>query len=160
MGGDIDVPSAPGGARVTTMGGDIDVKSAAMFVKAKTMGGDIEIHELNGWVEATTMGGDIEVRMAGTEGDRHVELVSRGGDVVLELPADFSMDVDIEIDYGRRGPDEAEIRSDFPLEIEDRPNKGGWAGNFGTTRGSGSINGGRNKVTIRTTDGTVVLRKR
>lgn len=160
MGGDIEVPSAPGGANVSTMGGDIEVESAAKFVKAKTMGGDITIREVDGWVEATTMGGDIEVRITGTEGDRHIDLSSKGGDVTVELPAGFSMDVDIEIDYGRRGRDEAEIVSDFPLNVDDRSDKGGWSGTVGTVHGSGSVNGGRNKVTIRTIDGTVTLRKR
>jgi len=160
MGGDIEVPSAPGGATVSTMGGDIEVESAAKFVKAKTMGGDIIIREVNGWVEATTMGGDIEIRMTGTEGDMHLDLSSKGGDVTVELPSSFSMNVDIEIDYGRRGRDEAEIVSDFPLKVEDRTDRGGWGGSLGTVEGSGSINGGRNKVTIRTIDGTVTLRKR
>ncbi len=160
MGGDIEVPSAPGGASVSTMGGDIAVESARKFVKAKTMGGDIEIREVDGWVEATTMGGDIEVRMIGAEGDRHLDLSSKGGDIVVELPANFSMSVDIEIDYGRRDREDAEIRSDFPLKIEDKPDTGGWGGTVGTIYGSGSINGGRNKVTIRTINGTVVLRKK
>jgi len=160
MGGDIEVPSAPGGAVVTTMGGDIDVESAAKFVKAKTMGGDVTIREVDGWVEATTMGGDIEVRVTGTEGDRHIDLSSKGGDVTVELPAGFSMNVDIEIDYSRRGREDAEIVSDFPIKVEDRADSGGWGGAVGTVHGTGSVNGGRNQVTIRTVDGTVSLRKR
>lgn len=160
MGGDIEVPSAPGGASVSTMGGDIEVESAAKFVKAKTMGGDITIRDVDGWVEATTMGGDIEVHVTGSEGDRHIDLSSKGGDVTLVVPAGFSMDVDIEIDYGRRSRDRAKIESDFPIKVEDRKGDGGWHGTDGTVTGSGSINGGRNKVVIRTIDGTVTLRKK
>jgi DUF4097 and DUF4098 domain-containing protein YvlB len=160
MGGDIEVPSAPGGASVSTMGGDIEVESATKFVKAKTMGGDITIREVDGWVEATTMGGDIDVRVTGSEGDRHIDLSSKGGDVTVELPAGFSMTVDIEIEYSRRGRDDAEIVSDFPLKVEDEADKSEWGGAVGTVRGTGSVNGGRNKVTIRTLDGTVTLRRR
>lgn len=157
MGGDIEVPSAPAGATVSTMGGDIDVRSAAEFVKAKTMGGDITIDEIDGWVEASTMGGDIEVRVTGTGGDRHIDLDSKGGDILVVLPANFAMDVDIEVTYGRRGRDGSAIRSDFALNVDDMPDsfRGG-----GTIRGTGKVNGGGNKVRIRTTDGEVTLRKK
>ena len=142
------------------MGGDIRVASAAKFVKAKTMGGDIVINEIDGWVEATTMGGDIEVNVVGTGGDRHIELESKGGDVHLTLPADFSASFDIEIIYGKRGKDDAEIRSDFQIQTRDERNEGNWGRNLGKIFGTGSVNGGQNKVVIRTIDGEVVIKKR
>jgi DUF4097 and DUF4098 domain-containing protein YvlB len=158
MGGDIEVPSAPAGAMVSTMGGDIEVRSAAKFVKAKTMGGDIRIREVDGWVEATTMGGTIEVRVTGSGKERHVDLDSKGGDIILELPADFPMDVDIEVTHGRRGVDRTSIRSDFAIRVDDTASSRGWGP--ASVRGTGSVNGGGNKVRIRTIDGTVTLRKK
>jgi len=157
MGGDIEVPHAPAGATVSTMGGNIEVRSAAKFVSAKTMGGDIRIREVDGWVEATTMGGDIEVRVTGSGRDRHIDLDSKGGNITVEVPADFPMDVDIEVTPGRRGRDRAAIVSDFGIRIDDVTE----ARRTGSSvRGVGSVNGGGNRVKIRTIDGTVTLRKK
>ncbi len=65
MGGDLEITSAPNGAKLSTMGGKIEVGSANKYVKAKTMGGDIKLDKVNGWIEATTMGGDVNAVMIG-----------------------------------------------------------------------------------------------
>lgn len=162
MGGDVTVADAPAGAELTTMGGNIRVASARQFVKAKTMGGSIEIDAVDGWVEATTMGGDVRVSMTGNpaQGDRHVQIESKGGEVELTVPAGLDMDVDVEIVFTRNSRRDYEIRSDFPLSVTATPN---WTYGHGDARriirGRGKIGSGKNKITIRTINGDVTLRR-
>ncbi len=124
MGGAIHVNEAPAGADVETMGGEIRIRSAQKFVRAKTMGGNITIEAVDGQVKATTMGGDIQVAMTGDaeKGSRDVTLTSLGGRVELALPADLSMEVDIESGLYRKQPPGLPDRQRFPLgPAKDRP---------------------------------------
>lgn len=165
MGGAISLSDAPHGAEVSTMGGDIDISSAAKYVKAKTMGGDITIKNMDGWVRAETMGGNVDVTMVGkaSEGKRDVTLTSKGGDIYLTVPSDLSMDVDIRLAYTDgfwRDNKSYSIESDFDLAQERTKD---WDEDYGTRRkyiyGTGSINGGRNKIHIETINGNVYLKK-
>ncbi|MFC1481462.1 hypothetical protein ACFL6E_04355 [Candidatus Neomarinimicrobiota bacterium] len=161
MGGDIDLANAPHGAEVKTMGGDISIESARKYIVAKTMGGNIEIREIDGKIKATTMGGDVDVRVVGTDdADRSVDLVSKGGNVVLTVPADLSMDIDITLAYTKRGWDDYAIESDFDLDIE-RTDK--WNYSRGSGRkfiyGKAKFGSGKNKIRIETTNGRIYLKK-
>lgn len=162
MGGDIELASVPNGARVHTMGGDIDIGSASKFIDAKTMGGDIQVKSIDGWVKASTMGGDVTVRVIGEslEGDRHVDLSSKGGDITLSVPESLPMNVDITLAYTRNSRGRYDIYSDFDLQIEETEK---WISKFGSSRryiyGTGKINGGQNKIVIETINGNVRLVK-
>ncbi len=162
MGGEISVDDAPAGADVTTMGGDIEIRSAGKFVKAKTMGGDIRLDEVNGGVKATTMGGDVNVKMVGNpeEGQRDVEITSMGGDITLIVPAGLSMDIHIEVARTRNSSKTPRIISDFPLQERESVE---WLTDYGTPRkityGTGQVGGGRHKITIKTINGDVHLKK-
>ena len=164
MGGDIDIGDAPAGAKVSTMGGDITIRSAGKRAEAKTMGGDIEIRAIDGRVSANTMGGDVTVTMVGdpAKGDRDVDLSSMGGDIELTVPAALSMKFDIEIKYTKKHKRPCRIQSDFPMNIEETPNweRDNWIGQphkriFGT----GEVGGGKHLIKIRTTNGSVIIRK-
>jgi DUF4097 and DUF4098 domain-containing protein YvlB len=162
MGGEIKLESAPAGADVMTMGGDIEIASAEKFVKAKTMGGNIKIAAVDGWVHATTMGGNIGVTMAGdpSQGKRDVVLTSMSGDVVLTVPSGLSMDLDIELAYTKHRPRDYKIISDFDFQQRESSE---WDDSKGTPRkyiyGTGSVAGGRNRITIKTINGDVYLKR-
>ena len=166
MGGAIDVDSAPNGTKVKTMGGDITINSAAKFVDAVTYGGDIEIKEVDGRVDAKTYGGNIEVNEIGTGEGKDIDISSLGGDITLTVPANFSMDVYVEIAYtkkwSRRHMDfeDATIEGDFKL---DQKKSSEWEYSHGSPRkylrGKASFNGGKNKVVVKTINGTVTLKK-
>ncbi|MCK4579590.1 MAG: DUF4097 family beta strand repeat protein [Candidatus Marinimicrobia bacterium] len=162
MGGDIMVDEAPAGVRVRTMGGDIHIRSAGDHVKASTMGGDIAIDEVSGWVKASTMGGDVEVTITGdgVDGQQDVNLESKGGDIILRVPADLSMDIEIRLGYSNKYRDRYTIQSDFPLDLEESEE---WK-LFGfekrkTLIGRGKTGDGRNKIIIETINGNVHLIK-
>ncbi len=164
MGGDIDVKEATMGADVHTMGGDIYIKSANVYVKAKTMGGDIEVDALDGWMKGTTMGGDIEVNMIGdpSVGERHVQLTSFGGDVVLVIPDGMDMEFDIELAFTRKSRHNYQIQSDYDLTIEESDE---WERSFmfGEPRkkilGSGVVGKGTHLIKIKTTNGNITIKK-
>lgn len=162
MGGEINVDDAPRGAALSTMGGPIHVRSAGRFVKAKTMGGEVRLDAVDGWIDASTMGGDVEATMTGNpaEGKRSVALTSMAGNITLSVPAQLSMDIDIELAYTKGHDGEYAITSDFPVIQEVSP---GWEREDGSPRkiihGTGHVAGGNNRVTIRTVNGNVTIRK-
>lgn len=162
MGGAIDVEDAPEGAELSTMGGNVHVGKARRYVKAKTMGGRIDIDAVDGWVEATTMGGHVAVTMVGNpaQGDRHVEIDSKGGDIDLTVPPGLEMDIDVQIAFTRDSRRQYSIRSDFPIQTTTSPE---WETSHGTPRriiqGRGRTGSGKHKVVIRTINGDVKIRR-
>jgi DUF4097 and DUF4098 domain-containing protein YvlB len=160
-GGKIKVEAAPEGADVYTGGGNIRVKGADRFVAARTGGGDIEIDLLAGWVKAGTGAGEIEVFVAenaARNGD--ISLTSGTGDILLTLPADFSMDLSVELGVTNNSSDKYTLNSDFDVEIETDDE---WNYSRGTPRkyiiGSANLNGGNHRVIIHTTNGNVTIKK-
>ncbi len=164
MGGEISVDRADNGADVETMGGEINIGSAGHHVIASTMGGEITIGEIDGWVEATTMGGEIEVHMVGNpdEGDRHVELSSMGGDILLTVPAGLSMEIEAEITVSdRHDVDDFEIESDFDLQIDRTEASGRRNRDESHIIANGKIGSGKNRIRIKTINGDIrILRSR
>ncbi len=166
MGGEINVDNAPNGAKVKTMGGDITINSAAKFVDAITYGGDVEVKEVDGKIKAKTFGGNVDVKMIGAGDNKDIDLSSLGGDITLTLPPDFSMDVYVEVAYTKdwcrkHGSfDEAKVEGDFKLS-ESKSDE--WEYSHGSPRkflrGKGEFNGGKNKVVVKTINGTVTLKK-
>jgi DUF4097 and DUF4098 domain-containing protein YvlB len=160
-GGAIKVDAAPEGADLFTGGGKIRVKGADRFVAAKTGGGDIEIDLLSGWVKAGTGAGEIEVFIAedaATDGD--INLTSGTGDILLTLPADFSMDLTVELGVTNNSNGKYTLNSDFDIDIETDAE---WDYSRGTPRkytiGSANLNGGNHRVNIHTTNGNVTIKK-
>jgi DUF4097 and DUF4098 domain-containing protein YvlB len=179
MGGEIDVTDAPHGADLSTMGGNIHVGDVASFVKVKTMGGGISIDHASGPVDASTMGGgitighadgpikastmggDITARMVTTSADRRdVELTSHGGTITLTVPKDFPMDVRIILAYTKNAPRTYEIIDHIGLEQRETEE---WDNSFGSPRkyirAQGRVGDGSNHVTIKTTNGDVILKQ-
>ena len=160
MGGDIDVDEAPFGAKVKTMGGDVSINKAEKYIDATTMGGDIDVKSVDGWVKAVTMGGEIYIKYVGDPDadDRDINLKSMHGDIRLIVPSDFSMDLDLDIVYDMRHEDDVEIISDFDLELKQTSE---WEREDGHERkhfyGTGTINGGMNKVKITTYNAKIYL---
>lgn len=166
MGGEIDVDSAPNGAKVKTMGGNITINSVSKFVDAVTYGGDIEIKEVDGKVHAKTLGGDVDVKFIGSGDDKDINLNSLGGNMTLYVPSNFSMDVFIEITITEEWADEhnnldnIKVIGDFNLSGELSKD---WDDSNGSPRkyyrAKGSFNGGKNKVVIKTINGDVTFKK-
>jgi len=160
-GGKIQVDAAPEGADVYTGGGRIRVKGADRFVSARTGGGDIEIELLAGWIKAGTGAGEIEVFVAeNSTGAGDINLTSGTGDILLTLPADFSMDLSVKLGITNNSNDKYTLNSDFDINVETDDD---WDYSRGTPRkytyGTANLNGGSHRVVIHTTNGNVTIKK-
>ncbi|MCF8243312.1 MAG: hypothetical protein K9J16_18195 [Melioribacteraceae bacterium] len=159
MGGNVEVDEAEHGAKVKTMGGDIKVKTVKKFLDASTMGGDIKVMSLDGKADVSTMGGDIEMTVTGSSFDESdIKMKSMGGTVELYVPSNFSMDVQIEIRYDKRHSEDAVVVSDYEFKEETRDAEKDWGKSTKILKASGSFNGGKNKVYIKTVNDKVVLK--
>ncbi len=147
-GGDIRAGDVSGDARLATAGGDVVVRSAGGSVTARTGGGDITLRKVHGPVLARTSGGTIvcEISSAAAPGG---ELVTSGGDVTVTLPSNYRADVNVRVTGGEMEADA--ISSQFPdIVVTRRP---------GSISGEGKLNGGGPKLIIRSTSGSVSVRK-
>ncbi|MCB1043521.1 MAG: DUF4097 family beta strand repeat protein [Acidobacteria bacterium] len=152
-GGNIKVVEAPTGLIGETMGGNINIGSAK-FVDVETKGGNIRVDAVDGYATAHTMGGNITIIMVGDpdDGERDVDLDSKGGDINVHLPAGFSGEFDIEIKQTNdRKP--CKITSEFALKQSTEGTR------HKVIRASGQTVTGRHRVVIRTVNGDVNIVK-
>lgn len=163
-GGEINLNEAPEGAMVKTGGGNIRVRDAAQLVRAQTGGGDIEIEIKDGFVFARTGAGDMEVVVEGGLGDSRdgIDLSTGHGEITLIVPADASMEFDLDLRYTRSSGRDFAISSDFDMDIEHTRK---WKKESGSNKwkhiyGTGSINGGDHRVIIRCVNGNINIIER
>ena len=149
--GDIRGGAISGSVTADTAGGDIRIERVGGSLDAKTAGGDVIAPSVGGGVRASTAGGDVRIGVASRDIRGGVTVHDGGGDVILTLPADCRAEVDLEVTGTDDEDDESSIRADFPgLSVTRRP---------GTQHMTGTINGGGEKIVVRTSSGTIRLRK-
>jgi hypothetical protein len=162
-GGRIDVDEAPAGAIVHTAGGNVRVRNADKFVRANTGGGDIEIELEEGWISAGTGAGDMVVSIDREGGERDIVLSSGHGDVTLIVPEGYGMDLDLEVRYVREsGRDyeivtDSDVRTERSKDWERRRDLSNWV-KYVTC--DDEINGGGQKVRIKTTNGNITIKEK
>jgi DUF4097 and DUF4098 domain-containing protein YvlB len=149
MAGDIRAGRVSGSAQADTAGGDIRIESAGGNLDANTAGGDIVVPSVGGSVRAVTAGGDVRIGLTSCGSRGGVSIRDSGGDVTLWLPPDCKASLDLAVTGADR--DERAIRSDFPDVSVSRRN--------GTERATLELNGGGEKIVVRTSSGTIRLRK-
>jgi hypothetical protein len=158
-GGDISLPAAPDGARVTTGGGAVRIGPSAGEVYASTGGGPIEIGPASGSVEAHTGAGNVSITLTGS-GPHSVDVSSGLGQVELIVPPDLSATLELESAYTNNFAHETHIESDWPLSITSTKD---WDSRDGTPRKyvrvRQTIGRGGPVISVRTVNGNVVLRK-
>ena len=157
-GGNISVDKAPEGITVATSGGNISINSASNHAVAKTSGGNIKLDQVDGWITANTSGGNITARMIGNpaNGKRDVELKSSGGTLTLTVPAGLGMNIEIETNYNTRynSGKKPEIKSDFNITTSQDQD-----GNSIRLYGKGKIGDGKHTIRLKTSGGSVYLKK-
>lgn len=148
MAGDIQVEAVSGSALADTAGGDIRIELVGGSLDARTSGGDIRAPRVGGGVRAVSAGGEIRIGVTSREVKGGITIRNDGGDVSLALPPDCKADVELIV---TGADDESAIRSEFPeLTISKRP---------GLLSATASLNGGGERVVVRTTSGTIRLKK-
>ncbi len=147
--GDIRVDSVSGSALADTAGGDIRIQSVGGSLDANTSGGDVIAPRVGGSVRASTAGGDVRIGVTSKDVRGGITIRNSGGDVSLTVPPDCKADVELVVTGAE--DEDAVIRSDFGyLTIDKKP---------GSQRATASLNGGGEKIVIRTTSGSIRLRK-
>ena len=132
-----------------TAGGDIRIQSVGGNLDANTAGGDIIAPRVGGSVKAITAGGDVRIGVTSKDLRGGVTIRSSGGDVTLSLPPDLKADVELIVSDA----DETDtaIRSEFGELTVSRK--------AGMQRATAVLNGGGEKVVVRTTSGLIRLKK-
>jgi DUF4097 and DUF4098 domain-containing protein YvlB len=149
MAGDIRAGRVAGSALADTAGGDIRVDAAGANLDANTAGGDIVVPSVGGSVRAVTAGGDVRIGVTTCGPQDAVTIRDSGGDVTLWLPLDCKASLDLAVTGADR--DDTAIRSEFPELSLSR--KGG------AQRGIQELNGGGGKIVVRTSSGTIRIKK-
>ena len=147
--GDIRVQTVTGAFLADTAGGDVRAERVGGTLDAKTAGGDIVVLRVGGGVRAVTAGGDVRIGMLSPAIPGGVSVHNAGGDVTIWLPADCKADVDLSVNGVDE--DESAIRTDFPDVTVTRRQD--------SQRGTAKLNGGGEKIVVRTNSGTIRLRK-
>jgi DUF4097 and DUF4098 domain-containing protein YvlB len=161
MGGDIDYADVPDGGDLTTMGGNIHVGKVHNDISLTTMGGSISIDSADASVKATSMGGKIEATLVKgqTSGSHDITLSSMAGDIVLTVPKDYPMTIDVTLAYTKNSDKSYKIIDSLGLEQSGSKE---WDNGHGTPRkylyAKGQIGNGQNHVTIKTINGDVIIK--
>ena len=141
-GGSIRIGEVDGEVRAKTSGGSIHISRAQGSVHAKTSGSSIKVDEMLGPIEARTSGGSIRAQLSQQpHGPCH--LGTSGGNVEVSFAADIGLQVDARTSGGR-------VSTDFPVVPQGTLDKNSL---------KGSINGGGPLMTLRTSGGSIRLRK-
>lgn len=158
MGGDLRVNQSGGRLNVNTSGGDIICSLITQPLQARTMGGDIEVRDLRAAAVLNSSGGDITAQMtlADFKVPHSLEAESLGGDIQVELPASLPavIEAEILITGSRETRRRSDIYSDFPLS-KPRPDET----NERVLRSKGEINGGGDRIYLKTTNGDITIKK-
>jgi len=150
LAGDVVVESVSGSALADTNGGDIRIDRVGGNLDVRTSGGDIRVQHVGGGVRAASAGGEIRIGLSACDAKSGgVTIRNDGGDVTLALPADCKAEVELVVTGADE--DETAVRSDFPESMLSKRN--------GVQRSTLTLNGGGEKIMVRTTSGTIRLRR-
>jgi DUF4097 and DUF4098 domain-containing protein YvlB len=162
MGGDIDIPEVSDGGTLQTMGGNVHVGKAHNDISLTTMGGNIEIDSADASVKATTMAGNIDVILAKgqSSGSHDITLSSNSGEIILTVPRNYPMTVEVTLAYTKNSGGDYKITDDLGLEQSASKE---WDQGHGTARkylyAKGRTGNGQNHVTIKTINGNVIIKE-
>ena len=175
--GHIEIHGTHGGITARTIDGDIEIRSTEGYVDAATLDGDIELFNANGYVKADAVRGNIVADFVRTsldaalpdadppdadqESEPRYHLETTEGDVTIYLPEALAATIEAQGSSGglllsRLWRDEVgRIHSDFAM------NKSEWGVFFyRQSEGSVDINGGGDRIRLKTNSGNIYIRER
>lgn len=140
------VVKVPNGVRVdvSTVNGGLTVNDVTSEVIVSTVNGDINARSAGGPVRARTVNGSIDVSMGSTGNADDLEYGTVNGSITIELPANFSAQVEISTVNGR-------VSTDFPITM---------SGSISPRRLRGTIGDGDTRLRASTVNGSVSIKKR
>ncbi|MBN2030957.1 hypothetical protein JW824_12025 [bacterium] len=141
-GGSITLSGCEGEVDVQTSGGSIRMGRVDGDVLAKTSGGSIDIEEVRGTVNAVTSGGSISSRISKQPED-DCELRTSGGRISVYVEPSMKLNIDAKTSGGG-------VETDLPVTVQGILNKQSLVG---------KINGGGPQLVLRTSGGSIYIRK-
>ena len=142
--GALSVNGAFSEARVASGNGRVRVVGVNGRVDASSGNGTVTVATTNGPVNASSGNGDIIVSMDRITGDGDMILSSGNGRIEVELPADFSAEIDARSGHGG-------VTTDFPITLNGR-----WSANAL----HGTIGKGGRRLKMSTGNGSMEIRKK
>jgi len=139
-GGSIELTSLNGKVDAYTSGGSIKLGKIRGDVDVKTSGGSIRVDEVAGTINAHTSGGSITANIS-QQPLGNSRLTTSGGSVSAYLDPSVAVDLTASTSGGR-------VSSEFAVD-----------GSVKKTRISGKINGGGPKLVLKTSGGSVRVKK-
>jgi DUF4097 and DUF4098 domain-containing protein YvlB len=141
-GGGIDVSGGSGSLDGHTSGGSVTVKAFKGNAHVGTSGGGLTIENVIGEVAGSTSGGSVTaVLPSPLPGD--VKLSTSAGGVTVVVPEGAAFDLDASTSVGR-------VSTDLPVTV---------VGNVARDRLKGTVNGGGKSVVLRSSAGSIHLKK-
>lgn len=141
-GGGIDVAGGSGSLDGGTSGGSVAVRDFHGPARVESSGGGIRIENVTGKVEGSTSGGSIAARFSSPLSEE-VKLETSGGGVTLNVPDNSAFDLDAATSGGS-------VHSDIHVASE---------GKVVHNRLQGPVNGGGKPVVLRTSGGSIHVKK-
>jgi len=141
-GGAISVSGGKGTFDGKTSGGPITVKDFKGAVQIKTSGGGITVNNVTGSVDGKTSGGAIAASFSSPLSDE-VNLATSGGGVTLRVAENSAFDLDATTGGGS-------VNSELPVDSAGKPSR---------NKLKGPVNGGGKPVVLRTSAGSINVRK-
>jgi lia operon protein LiaG len=134
---DVKVPS---GIRyrydsITSVSGDVNISNVKGDLHVKSVSGDVSVKGAAGAVNAASVSGDVEVEiqsLEGADGTGNMEFNSVSGDVDVKLPGNLDANVKMSTLSG-------ELKTDFPLQVEEKERGPGRSANGRLGNGSRSL---------------------
>jgi hypothetical protein len=147
-GGSIDLANSDGKASVKTSGGSIRIQKHKGDVLAKTSGGSISVDEIDGQIQAATSGGSVSAALLKPTGECHLE--TSGGGITVAVPATAALDIDAKTSGGS-------VKSDLPVASAAAASPRDKARSRASLKGT--LNGGGTPLLLRTSGGSIHLKK-
>jgi hypothetical protein len=156
---EIKVPQAGGTFEVGTVNqGNVDVENVSGQMEVSNVNGSINLSNVSGSVSATTVNGNVAVGFKGVDPQAPMAFSTLNGRIDVTFPQDFKANVKLKAEKG-------DIYTDYDIDVtKSQPtvNK--------TTEGHtyrinidewvyGKINGGGPEMMIKTTFGSIFIRK-
>lgn len=141
-GGGIEVTGGSGSLAGETSGGSVTVRDFQGGARVHTSGGGITIEDVIGRIEGSTSGGSISAALPAPLSE-DVKLTTSGGGVTVRIPEKAAFDLDAATSAGR-------VSSDLPVTV---------VGKIARDRLKGAVNGGGKSVVLRTSAGSIHVKK-
>ena len=141
-GGGIEVAGGSGSLEGATSGGSVTVRDFRGPAHVRSSGGGITIENVTGKIEGSTSGGSISARFNSPLSEE-VNLGTSGGGVTVRVPGSSAFDLDASTSGGS-------VNSELPVDMP---------GKIPRSHLKGPVNGGGKPVVLRTSGGSIHVKK-